>query len=71
MKTIWARVGVSLEVSDEEYEALKEQRDTNGDVTVLECESDLSARFIWYGYPDGEIYIPSVVFDEIDGEENQ
>lgn len=67
MKRIWARVGMSLDISDEEYEELKKLRDENGDLTILECDSDLNLRFLERGYADGETYIPSVVFDEIDG----
>ena len=69
MKRIWARVGMSLDISDEQYEELKKSRDENGDLTILECDSDLNLRFVKDGWPDGETYIPSVVFDEIDGEE--
>lgn len=66
MKTIWARVGMSLDISDAEYEILKQQRDQNGNVVILECDSDLNRRFVYLGWPDGETYIPSVVFEEIE-----
>lgn len=66
MKTIWARVGMSLTISDGEYEMLKQKRDQNGDVVILECDSDLNLRFFIYGEPDGETYIPSAVFEEIE-----
>ena len=70
MKRIWARVGMSLDISDEEYEELKKQRDESGDLTILECDSDLNLRFVKDGYPDGETYIPSVVFEDLDSQKN-
>lgn len=36
------------------------------DLTILECDSDLNLRFVKDGYPDGETYIPSAIFDDID-----
>lgn len=66
MKTIWARVGMSLDISDAEYEILKQQRDQNGNVVIPECDSDLNRRFVYLGWPDGETYIPSAVFEEIE-----
>lgn len=70
MKRIWARVGMSLDISDEEYEELKKQRDESGDLTILECDSDLNLRFVKDGYPDGETYIPSCVFEDLDSQKN-
>lgn len=66
MKIIWARVGMSLAITDAEYETLKQQRDKNGDVVILECDSDLNFRFINHGELDGETYIPSAIFEEIE-----
>ena len=57
MKTLWARIGVSLEVTDAEYEALKSDKD-------VELNTEWAERFFNDGFLDGDGYIPSTVFEE-------
>lgn len=54
-KTIWARISMSLEVSDEEYEKLK--KDNNDDIE-FDSDSELAERFLKDGWLDGVSYIP-------------
>lgn len=56
MKTIWARIGMELEVTDEEYEYIKAKAD-NDDYEFDE-DDDLAKRFVSDGKLSGESYIP-------------
>lgn len=67
MKKVWARIGMSVEVTDEEYKEIKKN---------FGCEDELSdevvAMFISRGKPDGDSYIPdSFWWDEEDEEEDE
>lgn len=56
MKTIWARIGMELEVTDEEYESIKAKAD-NDDYEFDE-DDELAKRFVSDGKLSGESYIP-------------
>ena len=56
MKTIWARIGMELEVTDEEYEAIKAKADH--DDYEMEEDDELTRRFVSDGKLSGESYIP-------------
>ena len=62
MKRIWARIGMSLMVPDEEYEKLKKRTERNGDYE-FDGSNKLAKRFVKDGKPDGECYIPEDIFD--------
>lgn len=63
MKTLWARIGVSLDVTDAEYEMLRSVYKTDYDV---ELNTEWAERFFNDGFLDGDGYIPGTVFDDID-----
>lgn len=72
MKKIWARIGISLEVTDEEYEGLKRQASDyipdGGDELErtyhdLDLDAEMSKRFIKDGWQDGDSYIPECIFE--------
>lgn len=70
MKTIWARVGMSLEVSDAEYNHLRELvMLEGGGFDDLDIDDDFAHRFQKNGYVDGESYIPGCIFEDQDGRE--
>lgn len=64
MKTIWARVGMSVEVTDKQYEelrqlALNEEYDEEYEVyDDLELPDWLLVKFEKKGKIDGDCYIP-------------
>lgn len=58
MKTIWARIGMELEVSDEEYENIKAIAD--GDDYNFDGDDELAKRFVLNGKASGDSYIPDV-----------
>ena len=63
MKKIWARIGVSMYVTDSEYEKLKARR---GDI---ELSPQQAKTFLELGKIEGDSYIPETVFwwgDECD-----
>lgn len=79
MKRIWARIGMSLEVTDKEFSILKglaaelaESRGYDGDEEYyadLELADGMVQKFMKRGTPDGESYIPAAIFEEIRTEE--
>lgn len=55
MKRLWARIGTTIQCSDEEYEKLKE---------LMETDEDKAQSFLWDLYNkhhelDGESYLPA------------
>lgn len=60
MKKLWARIGMELEVTDEEYERIKDKA-RNDDYDFDEGD-DLAKRFISDGKLSGESYIPNDCF---------
>jgi hypothetical protein len=60
-KTIWARIGMSLKVSDYEYWKLKERIEKEGCIE-MDQDNELLKRFLKDGYADGESYIPPQAF---------
>lgn len=70
MKTIWARIGMSVEITDEEFEKLKNTAhdpnskaygyDLYGDLDVTEW---LLEKFQKSGKINGDSYIPQDEFD--------
>lgn len=63
MKTLWARITMELDVTDEEYKALKERADRHGDVDLTDEEAQ---RFIDKGRVSNDSYIPDGYFDYMD-----
>lgn len=69
MKTIWARVGMTVEVTDEEYEMLREmaRNDSMTEACGYDVYDDLDVFPSWFnkrlengtGSIDGDSYIPS------------
>lgn len=69
MKTIWARIGMSLEVSDAEYDHLRESvRLEGGSFDDLDLDDDFAHRFQKNGYVDGDSYIPGTIFENQEGQ---
>ena len=62
MKTIWARIGMALEVPDEEFEEIK--NNMHRGFYDFNSESELGKRFIKDGYLDGDSYIPECCLEE-------
>lgn len=62
MRKIWARIGMSLMVSDEEYAKLLERN--KEEEIAFEDDDELGKRFAEEGWADGEGYIPDSLFDE-------
>ena len=56
---LWARIGITVLVTEDEYNKLKKQ--TTVDDQVLTDEQ--AKWFITNGYADGESYIPEEVFE--------
>lgn len=63
MKTLWARITMELDVTDEEYKALKERADRHGDVDLTDEEAQ---RFIDKGRLSNDSYIPDSYFGCMD-----
>ena len=56
MKKIWARIGISLDISDDEWkELLERSSDGKDEITLTEEEAN---RFVKNGKVDGDSYIP-------------
>lgn len=62
MKKLWARVGMELEVTDEEYESIQEK--AMGEDYCFDEDSELAKRFISDGKLSGESYVPDDCLDE-------
>lgn len=71
MKTVWMRVGMTVEVTDEQYEELRKEA-LNETYTKaygfnryddLEAPSWLLDRIEKYGELDGDSYIPETEWD--------
>lgn len=66
MKTIWARIGYTLNVTDKEYDKLLNlSKDEYGRIDDLELTEKWIAKFVKHGEPDGDAYIPACIFEEI------
>lgn len=64
MKSIWMRVGMSVEVTDEQYEKLKEEALNGSDrYDDLETPQWLIDRIEKYGEIDGDSYIPETIWN--------
>jgi len=59
MKTVFARIGICLEVTDEEYKNFKEDRYVNED----NISDELAERFLKNGELSGDSYIPESQYD--------
>ena len=55
MKRLWARIGMSVEITDEEYDAIKTWMDAGLEDKTREI---LSGLFRNRGYFDGNSYMP-------------
>ena len=73
MKKIWARIGMTLEVTDEEYEELRIQALNKAyqpdDETIyddLGLSAALKKKFLEKGKANGDSYIPAIVFEEME-----
>lgn len=65
MKKIYARIGMVLSVSDERYaRLLEEATDEQGRIQDMTIDDQFAALFVRCGTPDGDSYIPSIVFEE-------
>ena len=60
-KKIWARIGITLEVSDDYYEELKDRADKNGTCDLSESEAKI---WMTEGKVNGDSYIPGEEFEE-------
>jgi hypothetical protein len=60
-RKVWARIGMSLPLTDEEYKQWKEKYGAESDLGELD-DKDLE-RFTKEGVVDGESYIPAEVFE--------
>ena len=56
MKTLWARIGMSVRITDEEEEQVKTLLNNDKKVEAREMLLDL---FLSRGYIDGDSYLPS------------
>lgn len=59
-KKIWARIGITLEVSDEQYWELRNRLDEKGHCQLSEKEGKLWQSM---GVVDGDCYIPDEEFE--------
>lgn len=69
MKRIWARIGMSLDISDTDYKnllAAVRHRDGTIDDYEFDTYCHLMSQFMEQGIPDGESYIPAVIFEDIE-----
>lgn len=78
MKKIWARIGMSLEVTDTQYEVLRHlaaemDSEEAGEPVYLELdlEENMVKEFLKRGVPDGDSYIPASVFRDIEKENKE
>ncbi len=58
MKKIWARIGMTAEVSDEEYERIKKLTNSKFDNEFIEGQRLMSKVFRERGRMDGNSYMP-------------
>ena len=73
MKTVWMRVGVTVKVTDKQYEQLKEMARDNKNSTLdhtyyneIEAPEWLLNMVDEMGKRDGESYIPPIEFENDD-----
>ncbi len=65
MKKVWARIGISMQIADELYDALKEQSvDEYGRYGDVELNEDTANLFFARGTVDGDSYIPASSFED-------
>lgn len=71
MKKIWMRVGVSVEVTDEQFAELRDAS-TAGNVNYrdVDCPDWLIELAENYGKIDGDAYIPGDVISELDQDDD-
>ena len=62
MKKLWARIGMELVVTDEEYESIQEK--AMGEDYCFDEDSELAKRFVSDGKLSGESYVPDDCLDE-------
>ena len=72
MKKVWARIGMSLIISDEEAEQLLDEagRNNSGSNWEYIMNKDFARRFVKYGKVDGESYIPDDCISDIEKNDN-
>lgn len=58
MKRIWARIGFMVEVTDSEWEALREKYGNEQEIKAEDAE-----KIVMRGDISGDSYIPQDVFD--------
>lgn len=58
MKKIWARIGMTAEVSDEEYEIITKLTNSKLDNEFAEGQHLISKLFRERGHMDGNSYLP-------------
>lgn len=58
MKKIFARIGMTAEISDEEYERIKKLTNSKLDNEFVECQRLMSKIFREKGHMDGNSYMP-------------
>lgn len=65
MKRLWARISMEMNVSDEEFERLKEQS-MNGtfDLALEFDNAELANRFLESGVLSNDSYIPACIFED-------
>ncbi len=61
MRTLWARVGVSFEVTEEEYQELLAEHRKSYDVEI--CDGWIGEHKHEFDF-DGDSYIPGNMFEE-------
>lgn len=67
MKRVWARIGMSLMVSDEEAEQLLKEAGCNdsGQNYEYDINEAFAQRLVKYGKVDGDCYIPeNCIFED-------
>ena len=67
-KTVWASVGISLELTDEEYTELLHRwhREFGGLDLELDGDDPLVKKFMERGYADGETCIPETILSDLE-----
>lgn len=60
MKKIFGRISMLLEVSDEEFEELKNKYSNDAEISKKLC-----TRFLVHGKLTDDSYIPQAVFDDL------
>lgn len=70
MVTLWARIGISFEVTEEKYQELLARCQQCGPINGLPTFSDVDLTedemkyIIYNGRPNGDSYIPQTIFEE-------